>query len=117
MSDHINDGAWQMVLQFVAGLLGSDPETKSSNSDIFIKLLPMSTEEKSESEMMMNDDSLPETKTLTCWPAYEDKKLALNLCKCLYEIDDEKQQAVLQNKIEQIGFNAVDFSLCSLGAC
>ena len=114
VSEHINDGAWQMVLQFVAGLLEPDPETKSSNSDIFIKLLPMSTEEKSEREMMA-DYSLPETKTLTCWPADEDQQLALNLCKCLYEIDDEKQQAVLQNKIEQIGFNAVDFSVGSLG--
>ncbi|XP_068670184.1 protein NLRC5-like [Montipora foliosa] len=115
VSEHINDGAWQMVLQFVAGLLEPDPETKSSNSDIFIKLLPMSTEKKSEREMM-RDHSLPKTKTLTYWPAStEDKQLALNLCKCLYEIDDEKQQAVLQNKIEQIGFNAVDFSHCSLG--
>ncbi|XP_068741537.1 NACHT, LRR and PYD domains-containing protein 12-like [Montipora capricornis] len=113
VSKHINDGVWQMVLQFVAGLLGSDPETKSSNSDIFIKLLPMSTEEKSERAMMV-DYSLPGKITLTCWPAEKDKQLALNLCKCLYEIDDEKQQAVLQNKIEQIGFNAVDFSFCSL---
>ncbi|XP_068716521.1 nucleotide-binding oligomerization domain-containing protein 1-like [Montipora foliosa] len=112
VSEHINDGAWQMVLQFVAGLLEADPETKSSNSDIFIKLLPMSTQKESEREMV-NNYSLPERKTLTCWPAYEDKQLALNLCKCLYEID-EKQQAVLQNKIEQIGFNAVDFSDCSL---
>ncbi|XP_068742304.1 nucleotide-binding oligomerization domain-containing protein 1-like [Montipora capricornis] len=109
VSEHINDGAWQMVLQFVAGLLEPDPETESSNSDIFIKLLPTSTKE------LMNDDSLPETKTLTCWPAKKDKQLALNLCKCLYEIDDEKQQAVLQNKIEQIGFNAVDFNECLLG--
>ncbi|XP_068669938.1 nucleotide-binding oligomerization domain-containing protein 1-like [Montipora foliosa] len=114
VSKHINDGAWQMVLQFVAGLLKPDPETKSSNSDIFIKLLPMSTKKFSEWELM-HDDSLPETKTLTCWPARKDKQLALNLCKCLYEIDDEKQQAVLQNKIKQIGFNAVDFSVCSLG--
>ena len=114
VSKHIKDGAWQMVLQFVAGLLGSDPDTESPNSDIFIKLLPMSTEEKSEREMVI-DFFLPETTTLTCWPARKDKELALNLCKCLYEIDDEKQQAVLQNKIEQIGFNAVDFSVCSLG--
>ena len=115
VSKHINDGTWQMVLQFVAGLLGSDQKTKSSNSDIFIKLLPMSTEKRSE-RGMIKDDSLPGTKTLTCWPAgRKDKELALNLCKCLYEIDDEKQQAVLENKIKQIGFNAVDFSLCSLG--
>ncbi|XP_068715996.1 protein NLRC5-like [Montipora foliosa] len=114
VSKHINDGAWQMVLQFVAGLLEPDPETKSSNSDIFIKVLPMSTKTISERELI-HDYSLPETKTLTCWPASrKDKQLALNLCKCLYEIDDEKQQAVLQNKIGQIGFNAVDFSECSL---
>ncbi|XP_068741447.1 nucleotide-binding oligomerization domain-containing protein 1-like [Montipora capricornis] len=113
VSKHINDGAWQMVLQFVAGLLKPDPETKSSNSDIFIKLLPMSTEKKSEDKLM--NYSLPATKTLTYWPARKDTQLAVNLCKCLYEIDDEKQQAVLQNKIEQIGFNAVDFSQCSLG--
>ena len=112
VSEHINDGAWQMVLQFVAGLLGADPETKSSNSDIFIKLLPMSTQKIPE-DLLMIDHFL--TKTLTCWPAKKDQQLALNLCKCLYEIDDEKQQAVLQNKIEQIGFNAVDFSFCSLG--
>ena len=103
-----------MVLQFVAGLLEADPETKSSNSKIFIKLLPMSTKKISERVMML-DYELPKTKTLTCWPAYKDQQLALNLCKCLYEIDDEKQQAMLQNKIEQIGFNAVDFSGCSLG--
>ncbi|XP_068717662.1 nucleotide-binding oligomerization domain-containing protein 1-like [Montipora capricornis] len=114
VSERINDGAWQMVLQFVAGLLGSDPETNSSSSDIFIKLLPMSTQKIPE-DLLMSDYFLPETKTLTCWPARKDKQLALNLCKCLYEIDDEKQQAVLQNKIEQIGFNAVDFSECSLG--
>ena len=114
VSKHINHGAWQMVLQFVAGLLKPDSEKESSNSDIFIKLLPMSTQRKSE-WTLMNDHLLPITKTLTCWPAEKDKQLALNLCKCLYEIDDEKQQAVLQNKIEQIGFNAVDFSYCSLG--
>ncbi|XP_068716132.1 nucleotide-binding oligomerization domain-containing protein 1-like [Montipora foliosa] len=114
VSEHIKDGAWQMVLQFMAGLLEPDPETESSNSDIFIKLLPMSTEENFEWQLM-DDDSLPGTKRLTCWPAIIDKELALNLCKCLYEIDDEKQQAVLQNKIKQIGFNAVYFSGCSLG--
>ncbi|XP_068715573.1 nucleotide-binding oligomerization domain-containing protein 1-like [Montipora foliosa] len=112
VSERINDGAWQVVLQFVAGLLEPDPETKSSSSDIFIKLLPMSTEKKSEQELV-NDYDLPDSKTLTCWPVKKDKELALNLCKCLYEIH-EKQQAVLQNKIEQIVFNAVDFSYCSL---
>ena len=85
--NHINVGTWQVVLQFVAGLL-------NSSSDIFIKLLPKPSEEE--------------------WPATEkDKDLAVQVCKCLYEINDE-QQPVLQNKIEKIKFNAVDFSSCSL---
>ena len=113
---HIYGGEWQMVLQFVAGLLKPDPKTESSNSDIFIKLLPMSTVEKPEEDLMMTYYCSLETKTLTCWPASAaNKGKALNLCKCLNEIDDEKQQAVLKNKIEQIDFNAVDFSECSLG--
>ena len=96
---HINDGTWQVVLQFVAGLL-------KSSSDIFIKLLPKSTEEK-------ENPASSKPKTLTCWPARKDKDLAVQVCKCLYEINDE-QQPVLQNKIEKIKFNAVDLSDCSL---
>ena len=97
--NHVNDGTWQVVLQFVAGLL-------KSSSDIFIKLLPELTEKKENPESS-------EPKTLTCWPARKDKDLAVQVCKCLYEINDE-QQPVLQNKIEKIQFNAVQLSVCSL---
>ena len=84
---HIDDGKWQVVLQFVAGLL-------NSSSDTFIKLLPKPSKEE--------------------WPATEkDKYLAVQVCKCLYEINDE-QQPVLKNKIEKIKFNAVKFNSCSL---
>ena len=97
---NINDGTWQVVLQFVAGLL-------KSSSDIFIKLLPESTEKRQERISF-------ELEELTFWPATkEDKHLAVQVCKCLYEINDEQQQ-VLQNKIEKIKFNAVEFSYCSL---
>ena len=90
-----------MVLQFVAGLL------KGSSSDIFIKLLPKSTKKKTNRQSS-------EPKTLTSWPVTKkDKHLAVQVCKCLYEINDE-QQPVLQNKIEKIKFNAVEFSDCSL---
>ena len=98
---HINDGTWQVVLQSVAGLL------KSSGSDIFIKLLPESTEEKTNYESS-------EPKTLNSWPATrEDRDLAVQVCKCLYEINDE-QQRLLQNKIEKFKFNTVEFRDCSL---
>ena len=93
---HINDGTWQVVLQFVAGLL-------KSSSDIFIKLLPELTDKK-----VYLRSSKPEQ--LTFWPATkEDRDLAVQVCKCLYEINDE-QQPILQNKIEKIKLNAVDFS-------
>ena len=83
--NRIDYGTWQVVLQFVAGLL-------NSSSDIFIKLLPKPSGGE--------------------WPATrKDKDLAVQVCKCLYEINDE-QQPVLQNKIEK--FNKVDFSHCSL---
>ena len=59
-----------------------------------------------------SEDSEP--RTFTCWPADNvEKQLALNLCKCLYEIDG-KQDSAIQNKLTEIGFNAVDFSCCSL---
>ena len=97
---HINDGTWQVVLQFVAGLL------KGSSSHIFITLLLKSTKKS-------KDRIASEGKTLTYWPATEDKYLAVQVCKYLYEITDE-QLPVLRNKIEKIKFNAVEFSNCSL---
>ena len=85
--NHIKHGTWQVVLQFVAGLL-------NSSSDIFIKLLPKPNKGE--------------------WPATrEDRDLAVQVCKCLYEINDE-QKPVLQNKIEKMKFNQVNFNHCSL---
>ena len=86
---HINDGKWQVVLQFIAGLL-------NSSSDIFSKLLPKPSEGE-----------------FSSWPARKDRDLAMQTCRCLYEINDE-EQPVLQNKREKIKFNTVHFSACSL---
>ena len=98
---YINDGTWQVVLQFVAGLL-------KSSTDIFIKLLPNSTEKRKN----FLSSKLEE---LTFWPATkEDKNLAVQVCKCLYEINDKQQQPVLENKIEKIKFNGIDFCQCLL---
>ena len=93
---NINDDTWQMVLQFVAGLL-------KSSSDIFIELLPELTKKRTELIYFKLEER-------TFWPlTEEDTDLAVQVCKCLYEINDEQQQ-VLQNKIEKIQFNAVEFS-------
>ena len=100
---YIYEGTWQVVLQFAAGLLKS-----SLSSDIFIKLLPVSTKKE-------KNPSSSEPKRLTTWPATkEDEDLALQVCKCLYEINDEQQQPVLQNKVEEMKFSAVHFGQCSL---
>ena len=110
--DNKDDGVWQIVTQFVAGLL---QERKKPPTDIFTDLLPVTTDEKDESQMthildVTSEDSEP--RTLTCWPAEKDKHLALNACKCLNEIDEN--DSLVQDKLAEINFNAVDFSGCSL---
>ena len=102
VSSHIMDGAWQVVLQFVAGLLSDRDEPLT---DIFTNLLPVSTYEKPDHELELGK--------VTCWPTEEDKQLALTLCHCLYEIDAD--DSAVQNKVREIDFNAVDFVNCQLG--
>ena len=102
VSSHITDGAWQVVLQFVAGIL-SDREKPLT--DIFTNLLPVSTYEEEEQEL---DPSI-----VTCWPSKEDAQLALTLCHCLYEIDAD--DSAVQNKVREIDFNAVVLKYCRLG--
>ena len=80
VSKRINNGTWEVVLQFVPGLLELDPDPKKSSSDIFIKFLPVSTKKKNESELMLDSD-LTEPHRMTCWPARKEQQLALNLCQ------------------------------------
>ena len=102
VSHHITDGAWQVVLQFVAGLLSDRDEPLT---DIFTNLLPVSTYEKEDREL--------EPGKVTCWPSEDDKYLALTLCHCLYEIDAD--DSAVQNRVREIDFNAVVFENCQLG--
>ena len=104
IADHIKNGEWQLVLQFVAGLLGKQ------SIKIFTDLLPKTTEEKDERELML-DLSL-EGRTVTCWPTDSKKDLALTLLKCIQETNESG--SVVQSKLKKIGFNAVDFSRCRL---
>ena len=102
VTSHITDGAWQVVLQFVAGLL-SDREKPLT--DIFTNLPPASTYKEKEDEL--------EPGILTCWPRKEDAHLALTLCHCLYDIDAD--DSTVRNKVREIDFNAVVFKDCKLG--
>jgi len=110
--DKIEDGAWQVVIQFVAGLLG---EREVPTTHVFADLLPVNTDQKDEIQLTgtYRDKTSEERHKLTCWPAEIDQYLVLNLCKCLFEIDEN--DTVIQQKLVKIDFNAVDFSECSIG--
>ena len=110
VAEHINEGEWQMVMQFLAGLLGDGDKP---SLDVFTELLPK-TSERDESMLMKEyeeDDSV-EPRTVTCWPTPGKKHLAVTLMKCIYE--NNESGSVVQSKLEEIGFNAVDFSDCGL---
>ena len=109
VSSHITDGAWQVVLQFVAGLLSDREEPLT---DIFTNLLPMSTEKEEEYELEPGIMA-------TCWPESTERDIALTLCHCLYEIDAntnyDTEDSVVRNIITQTGCNALVFDNFQLG--
>ncbi|XP_078361504.1 protein NLRC5-like [Oculina patagonica] len=107
VKDHINKGEWHVVLEFVAGLLGERDEQLMK---IFTDLLPEKTQEKSE-EWLMDMLLESEQRIFTCWPTDSEKHLALTIIKCIYEGSESN---VVQSKLKNIRFNAVDFSFCSL---
>ena len=57
-------------------------------------------------------DVSDEPRTVTCWPTDSEKHLAVTLMKCINESNESG--SVVQSKLEEIGFNAVDFSSCRL---
>ena len=108
VSDHIQDCAWKVVMQFVAGLL-AEKEKKSTH--IFSDLLPSKTFPE-EVDIEINGNSEERSKTLSFWPAYEDRALALTLFNCMYE--NNASDLEVHKKLVQIGCNALDFSQCNL---
>ena len=115
VAEHINKSEWQMAMQFLAGLLGDGDKP---SIDIFTELLPETTyeidDERNERALMgeyEQDDSV-ERRTVTCWPTESEKHLAVTLMKCIYE--NNESGSVVQSKLEEIGFNAVNFSFCGL---
>ena len=84
VTEHINEGEWEMVMQFLAGLLGDGDKP---SIDIFTQLLPKTTNLRTESVLMENyeqDDSVKASR-VTCWPTDSEKHLAVTLMKCIYE--------------------------------
>ena len=117
ITDHINEGSWQLVVQFVAGLLVDTDEVKQLQfSEILMKLLPMSTSEvgdllgQEDAECMMTEKPT----ALIFWPHYHSEtNLAVTICRCLYELDI-KQESSITSKMEEMSFDVVWFNECKL---
>ena len=108
---NIKEGKWQLVFQFVAGLMENK---KNLPSEIITDLLPVKTEEK-EHELYNVQWTENEEKTkVTCWPTDDEQYLAVTLMKCLNENSRMKSEA--QRKLQQINFNCVNFIACDLTA-
>ena len=109
VSNNIQEGAWKVVMQFVAGLLAEKGE---QSTDIFSNLLPSKTVTE-KVEIKMNEDSEERTETLTCWPAdHEHRLLVVTLFNCMYE--NKASDREVQKKLAKIGCNALYFYDCNL---
>ena len=109
VSDHIQGGAWRVVMQFVAGLLA---EKEEQSTDIFSDLLPSKAYTK-KVLIKMSEDSEERTETMTCWPADdEDKALVVTLFNYMFENNASDRE--VQKKLAKIGCNALKFSECNL---
>ena len=100
VSKNIKEGKWQLVFQFLAGLMENKTHLPS---EIVTDLLPVKTEEKSIDE-----------RKVTLWPTFGEKYLAVTLINCINENRNMKLEA--QRKLQQINFNYADFSSCHLTA-
>ena len=108
VSAHIQDGAWKVVMQFVAGLLA---EKEGQSTDIFSDLLPSKTFTK-EVEIKLGAYSKERIRTMICWPDREERALVVTLFNCMYENNASDKE--VQKKVAKIGCNALDFSFINL---
>ena len=109
---NIKEGKWQLVFQFVAGLM----ENKNNlRSEIITDLLPAKTEEIESAvyNVQWPENEENETK-VTSWPTKDERDLAVTLMKCFNENSRMKSEA--QRKLQQINFNCVNFINCHLTA-
>ena len=109
VSTNIADGKWQLVFQFLAGLMN---EKENLPSEIITDLLPVETEEE-ESELYNEEWTEDmEPRKVTCWPTNYKKHLAMTLFKCTNE--SSAMEEIVQRKLQQINFNFVNFIRCQL---
>ena len=108
---NIKEGKWQLVFQFVAGLM----ENKNNlHSEIITDLLPVKTEEEESAYYNVQWAENKKKTKVTCWPTKDEQNLAVTLIKCINE--NSKMKSETQRKLQQINFNCVYFISCHLTA-
>ena len=105
VSDHIQDGAWKVVMQFVAGLLA---EKEGQSTDIFSDLLPSKTVTK-EINIAMSEGR--EERAEGGKKDYIELAVTLFI-NCMYE--NIASDPDVQNNLGQIGCNGLDCSWFNL---
>ena len=108
VSENIKNGKWQLVFQFLAGLM----EDKTHlTSKIITDFLPVKTFKTERHEQCTQNK---DKRKVTCWPAADETKLAVTLIKCFNENSRMKEEA--QRKLKKIKFSFVDLCQCNLTA-
>ena len=111
VSENIKNGKWQLVFQFLAGLMEDKVHLPI---EIITDLLPVKTEERESADYNEQWTENEEQRKVTCWPTEDERELAVTLIKCLNENSRMKSEA--QRKLQQMNFNCVNFIRCHLTA-
>ena len=90
VSKNIKEGKWQLVFQFLAGLMQDKDNLPST---IISDLLPVKTEEKQSAYYNEQWTENEEKKKTTCWPTSNEKDLAVTLIQCLNENSRMNEEA------------------------
>ncbi|PFX26808.1 Ribonuclease inhibitor [Stylophora pistillata] len=110
VSQNIEDGKWQLVFQFLAGLMN---DKENLPSEIITDLLPVETEKETVDDYELLSESETD-REVTMWPTAGKRYLAMTLFKCFNESD--RMQSIVQRKLQQINFNGLNFISSDLTA-
>ena len=111
VSENIKNGKWQLVFQFLAGLMEDKVHLPI---EIITDLLPVKTEERESADYNEQWTENEEQRKVTCWPTEDERELAVTLIKCLNE--NSRMNLEAQRKLQQMNFNCVNFIRCHLTA-
>ena len=111
VSENIKNGKWQLVFQFLAGLMEDKVHLPI---EIITDLLPVKTAGRESTDYNQQWTGNEEQRKVTCWPTQDERELAVTLIKCLNENSRMNEEA--QRKLQQMNFNCVNFIRCHLTA-